>query len=282
MVLEMRWRQAMVRHIYYLIAIIAIFTEFCSEASAVPAWARKTGLPCLSCHVGGSSRLNELGRDFQMRGHRLKIDAPAQPLRWMDFPGYVSLSTKLRHADRTDRPAYSHFQTGSVFAGGPLTRHLGFFGEYIAYDRLPGTGKAMSGLQDAYVQYVSAPTADRFRYLRVGNLHPYALYATGTGGRFPLTRARALTAKLGGLIPEWNRRAFGVSGGYVGPSEVRLEAGIQRGAEETFLRRPDLFFTAEKNLDAHGSGIGILGSVGYLAEGTGNGGTYSRTGLERV
>lgn len=214
-----------------------------------------------------------------MRGHRLKMDSRPQRLRWSDIPGYVSLATKLRHAERTDRPTYSHFQTGSVLAGGPLTRNVGFFGEYVLYDRVPGSTKGMSGIMDGYVQYADTPASDTFRFLRAGNLHPFALYAMGTGGRFTLARARTLTSKLGGVVPEWNRRTFGVSGGYSGPAGLRLEAGVQRGANATFLQRPDLFLTAEKNLDTHGSGIGVIGSVGSLSTDTGNGGSYSRVSL---
>lgn len=279
MLLKKKWNQVIVRSCFYLIAIIASLTAFLPEASAVPAWARKTGLPCMSCHVGGSSRLNQLGRDFQLRGHRLKMDGPTQPLRWSDIPGYISLSTKLRHADRTGQQEYSQFQTGSLMGGGPLTKNVSFFGEYVMYDRLPGGTKSMSGMMDGYLQYADNPTADNFNYLRVGNVHPYAVYTLGTGGRFPLTRARALTSKLGGIAPEWNRRAFGVSGGYVGAGGVRLEAGIQRGAQATFAQSPDLYLTAEKDLDAHGSQVGIIGSAGSLPTAIGIDGSYSRAGL---
>jgi hypothetical protein len=72
-----------------LAAIAAALFLGQAPAKAIPAWVRKTGLECSSCHFGGTSRLTALGRDFQIRGHRLRGDqgiggANAQVFRIME------------------------------------------------------------------------------------------------------------------------------------------------------------------------------------------------------
>jgi hypothetical protein len=246
-----------------LFAIIAIYAALCSPAHAVPAWARKTGLTCASCHIGGTSRLTELGRDFQMRGHRLKSDADSRP-NMANVLGYFTLAAKLRHQDKEGVTTSDNLQTSALMAGGPLTRNLGFYAEYTLYDRLPYRTESTSGFLDAYLQYASDTTADSFWFARAGRMHPYAVYALGTGGRIPLSRARVVADSLGGLVPSIQRRTTGVSAGFSGADGWRVETGSQFGITSGgSAARPDVFLAVEKNVDEYGSGVGVYGRSGW-------------------
>lgn len=68
------------RSLAYAIAIAAAISALVSAASlvsppaqALPAYARRTGLPCGQCHVNpqGGGRRTAFGRAFARNGHRL-------------------------------------------------------------------------------------------------------------------------------------------------------------------------------------------------------------------
>jgi hypothetical protein len=218
-------------------------------------------MPCISCHVGGSSRLSAVGRDFQLRGHRFKGEtAPGDWTRALR--DYASLAAKLRYSDRQSAPAAYKFQTASLFAGGPLSPKTSFFTEAVGYDVLPNGTEARNTLQDAYAQYVDTPDADRFWWARAGNLYPYAAYSLDGGGRLPLSRPRLLSDRSGGLAPALQRRGVGFSGGWSG-GRTRLEAGVTRAEGAETLERTEQFLSLESDWDAHGSGIGLLTRGGW-------------------
>ena len=52
-------------------------------ARALPAYAKRTGLPCRQCHVNpaGGGTLKPFGRRFQANGHRLSKSDRARPNR---------------------------------------------------------------------------------------------------------------------------------------------------------------------------------------------------------
>lgn len=225
-------------------------------ARAVPAWARKTGLACSACHFGGSSRLNRMGREFQIRGHRLSADASdaAQKPRLTD---YVSLSTKLR-ATITEEDSSLHAQALALYAGGPLSRQLSAFFQYDLYDR-GASAKSQPG--EAYMQYNTRPGGDSYGWLRAGRLYPYLIYSASGGGRVPLSRPRVIEQPLGGGNQYAPRsKQEGVSTGYVGGNGLWTEVGIVSGSGLTALS--DVFATVEKHLDPFGSGVGIYGYAG--------------------
>jgi hypothetical protein len=266
-----------VRRSIVLFAIIAFYLCICPRVSAVPAWARKTGLPCLSCHVGGSSRLTQLGRDFQQRGHQLQ-GGSGKSVRTLALLDYATLSAKFRHSEKQDGPTSSQLQTGSLLAGGPLTSRLGFFAEYMWHDRL-ADGRSTSGLMDAYAQYVSSRDADRFWWARAGNIYPYAVYMMGGGGRAPLSRPRLITDELGGVAPPLMRRATGISGGYYGGKGWQFEGGVQQGDGAEGASRAESFFTVERDFDEFGTAVGLMGRTGWNDTGSVPATRFSQAGI---
>lgn len=251
--------------LFSIVCLIAIIALQSTEVQAVPAWARRTGLPCASCHVGGTSRLNAAGLDFQLRGHRLPLEEQVRP--WQDLMDYTTLSAKVRHNGAgSGRPASLDMQSWGAFSGGPLSSRLSYFAEYSLYER-SFTSRTSPGFQDVYLQYTDTPTSDKgYRWVRAGRLYPFAVYAAGAGGRSTLSRPRALSDRLGGFLPDLTRRSFGVSGGYDkggwrGEGGVVSAEAYDNGTPS--LRRGDLFLTMEKNLDGAGSELGVYRYEGW-------------------
>src|SRR6267154_5736971 len=74
-----------VRSLLYFGVVLGIFLFSCTEASAFPAFARKYGLPCSSCHEAWP-KLSPFGQAFKDNGYQLgnERDAPIfqQPAYW--------------------------------------------------------------------------------------------------------------------------------------------------------------------------------------------------------
>lgn len=65
-----------VRSLLYFAVILGIFLFSCTQASAIPAFARKYGLPCSSCHEAWP-KLSPFGQQFKDNGYQLGNDRDA-------------------------------------------------------------------------------------------------------------------------------------------------------------------------------------------------------------
>lgn len=199
-----------------------------------------------------------MGREFQIRGHRLPTDASDAP--WLLLMDYLSFSAKARFTSDGDGSSVRP-QAFGVYLGGPLTKDVSGFVQYDPYDRGAGP-KSQFG--EAYVQYNAASDDDSYGWIRTGRITPYLIYAASGGGRVTLSRPRVIDQPLGGgnqYSPR--RRGEGVSAGYAGKSGLRVEAGVVSGSGLANLS--DVFVTVEQHLDRFGSGIGLYGYGGRAA-----------------
>src|ERR1700674_5160441 len=60
----------------YVAAVLVIFLSTCSPASALPAFARKYGMPCSSCHEAWP-KLSPFGQQFKDNGYQMGNDRDA-------------------------------------------------------------------------------------------------------------------------------------------------------------------------------------------------------------
>ena len=65
-----------VKRLLYLAVVLGIFFFSCTQASAIPAFARKYGLPCSSCHEAWP-KLSPFGQQFKDNGYQLGNDRDA-------------------------------------------------------------------------------------------------------------------------------------------------------------------------------------------------------------
>lgn len=71
-----------------------------TEAQAVPAFARQTGMACVSCHANNFPALNSFGRSFKSQGYTMRGAAPMVEGEDMSIPADLKASviTKLRYS----------------------------------------------------------------------------------------------------------------------------------------------------------------------------------------
>ena len=132
------------------------------EAQAIPAFARKYGLPCNVCHVPGFPKLNDFGNTFRDQGYQFDadVDLPTHPNITM---GYwpLSMRTTVGYQAASVRTDGSGVSTGGfgftgldILSFGLLHRDISFgvvFTPGLGSAGF-GTGQSDSDLEAAYVR----------------------------------------------------------------------------------------------------------------------------------
>jgi len=205
------------------------------------------------------------------------MEEKVQP--WQRLTDYVTLSVRVRQGSASSgKTTHGDMQQWGAYTGGALTSRLAYFAEYTGYDRAIRTGRS-DGFQDAYLQYADAPTASRFRWARVGRVYPFAVYDARAGGRVALSRPRILSERMGGFLPELQRRSFGISGGLSqrGTGGPNIEMALL-STGDSFASRADTYLTLEQNFDPNGSGVTLLRRDGFQP-GRDSSDRYSQNGI---
>jgi hypothetical protein len=127
----------------YCVIFLAIFLINCSPASAIPAFARKYGLPCSSCHEGWP-KLSYFGQQFKDNGYQLGNDRDAPifqqaaywPVTFRITPFWSRESSNKTQVDGSNGPGGNEAQvttngfnwTGLDFhTGGTLAKNFSFY-----------------------------------------------------------------------------------------------------------------------------------------------------------
>lgn len=125
-------------------ALAAVMLVASAAASAVPSFARQTGQPCMSCHVGGfGPQLTDFGIQFKLNGYTMTKggDTPI-PLAGMLMTGFTHTKAKQDPSTldgRTLTGDHLHandnltLDQASLFYAGRLAEHLGIFSQ-VTYD----------------------------------------------------------------------------------------------------------------------------------------------------
>lgn len=258
-------------------------------AHAVPAWGRRTGADCSSCHWG-LNKLNHTGRMFLLRGHRMP-DEEGVGTESYNLTEYTSWASKVRFIADKDADPSTKFdvESLSIYSGGPIDKTFSYFFEFYLHERAgkaPGA-PSRSKLADAYLFYNSDAAADTFYWVRAGQIYPYLIYYYGSGGRLSISRNEAINRAPGGGNTYTPRdRAYGASGGYVYEGKFLGEVGIVNSgggnanpnlAETNNFK--DVYATLEYVLDENGSGIGVYGYSGKFQIAPGNEDKFDRVGV---
>lgn len=269
-----------------LTAGAAIFLVGLAQTSkAVPAWGRKTGMPCVACHFGGSNRLTQTGVEFLLRGHRTKDDSGIQEGgKDLNLLHYMSFASKVRFTANNTAPAKTGFdvESLSIYAGGPLMDRFSFFFEMYLHERgktTSSTGGTVdtatrTKLADAYLAWHSAPDTDRFTFVRAGQVYPYQILTYSSGARATISRPSIINDDQGGGNAYTPRdRAYGLTAGYADLAHgLSLELGLVNSGGTNKMANleeqnafKDVFFTADKALDSNGSAVGLYLYNGRIA-----------------
>jgi hypothetical protein len=102
-----------VKTLLYVAAVLGIFLSTCSPASALPAFARKYGMPCSSCHEAWP-KLSPFGQQFKDNGYQMGNDRDA-PI--FQSPAYWPVTFRITpqwHRNSTNKVAVDQTATGEA------------------------------------------------------------------------------------------------------------------------------------------------------------------------
>ncbi len=253
---------------------------FTQDAFGIAAWARRYGVTCSACHVGGGWQLNKNGQDFLRYGHMYEGDKVGE--RWFD---YFSFSTKVRFQGGDKELERFYNEAFSIYTGGPLGKGWSFFTEMYLHENsgVNDPAKAQdygdfgrSKLAEAFIQYTHGKV-DKYIAFRAGSIQPQLLHIHGLGARYSWSRPYILAgAKVGKNPYTPFSRQYGVeiNGHY---SNLSASAGVVNGTgfggQFNMVdnnQYKDTYFTADFNFNNYGSRIGV-----YFYDGK-----YPLTGFE--
>lgn len=102
-----------VKTLLYVSAVLAIFLTTVSPASALPAFARKYGMPCSSCHEAWP-KLSPFGQQFKDNGYQMGNDRDA-PI--FQSPAYWPVTFRITpqwHRESTNKVAVDQTASGEA------------------------------------------------------------------------------------------------------------------------------------------------------------------------
>ena len=146
--------------------LVLCTTLVAKQASAIPAFARQTGMSCTSCHDAWP-RLNDFGELYRDRGYKTDTSDEDSWARLLDTlksePISVRTTVGYNYSVSTNQPTDGGPKTvgnggfaapvGDIYFGAPLSSHVS------AYLDIAGFGKdGAAGLESAWVRFNDLPT----------------------------------------------------------------------------------------------------------------------------
>ncbi|HEY3381021.1 MAG TPA: hypothetical protein VGK32_04590 [Vicinamibacterales bacterium] len=171
-----------------------------TDASAIPAFARKYQTSCQTCHVV-FPKLNAFGEAFRLAGYRMpketeemikekpvSLGSPAYKRLWPKavWPGEISsavplavnfkfadVNTSTLNADGTVTKVWNDFQfpqEANIFAAGTLGEHVSYLGE-LSFSQNPDDSVSVS-IEHANIAFDSPFGPENMFHFKVGKFTP--------------------------------------------------------------------------------------------------------------
>ncbi len=190
------------------LAAVAAATVFAPEASALPVFARQTGMACSACHFQRFPLINAFGRAFKAAGFTMMGAQGKVEGENLDIPDRLNMAVltssfyQKQSGDVTTAPTHGLPSSGgelSIFYGGRMSEFAGFLSELGATGAggAASTGSAKAvflfPVADARVGFVTYSggqgAAYSFEYLNTGAVDTHKM----TDNPGPLTQYVAAT-----------------------------------------------------------------------------------------
>lgn len=148
-----------------LLVLFGILCFMPHEASAIPAWSRKEGAPCFTCHYR-FNRLNQTGLDYYRQGFRVQAQ-PSHSTQQLkpNLSDYFSVLGRVDISKRDDRDYTTDFRA-TLYGGGEVSSHWSFLGETTL------NPPSHQEIADLFLGY-SIGTKDQYLFMRAGQLLPF-------------------------------------------------------------------------------------------------------------
>src|ERR1700755_2720935 len=138
-----------VRSLLYFAVVLGIFLFSCTQASAIPAFARKYGLPCSSCHEAWP-KLSPFGQQFKDNGYQMMNDRDAPIFQQAAYWPVAFRITPNWHRESVNRTDITNPAT-TLTTEGQLTTH--------GFD-LSGMDILAAGTLAKNISFLLVPSAD--------------------------------------------------------------------------------------------------------------------------
>ena len=264
----------------FALSAVAMLLVLAQPAAAIPAWTRKYGMDCSSCHVAGF-KLNRFGQDFLRSGHQMANWEEKQ-----DLGSHLSVAQKSRYnwsqtvVNGSVKPGskVNSFEQHalSLYMGGPLQKEWSYFAELYWHENSGNTSGSSdlndygrSKLADAYLQYIHHEAEAKYTSVRFGQFSPFLLHLHGVGARLSQDRAYVVNSGTVGDNPyKPFMRQYGLEvSQYV--QGFTATAAVMNGTGGKLFNRvdndlkKDVYGTLDYSIDDFGSMLGVYGYVGH-------------------
>ncbi len=228
-------RKIVMRLSLLFILAVVLTALFPSKAAAIPAWSRKYGVACATCHYPAPPRLNRYGHEFRRAQFRLP-DEFNKEADWKSLGNYIAMRIRARYEYSSPEEGFPGGSTvknsfklndATFFYAGPVAKN---FSGFVELER-PGDSAEI----EAVVSIGGIRgKPDSFWTFRVGQFHTLARVGFGgldrpTGISTPNALSRALVSGNGFKL---NQDQVGVEATYVRKSQ-RLIGQILNGSDLT-------------------------------------------------
>lgn len=154
--------------------------------SAMPAFARATGVSCTVCHSLPSLQLTAEGLNFQARGFRMEWTKATSDEFSLDKTTGLTVDGSV-NAMKGGSPSTQAFQPDlQIYSGGPLSDHF----SYLAMYHFNSSSDPTQNVEQAYIQYNAELSKNVHLAFRGGSFQPLMLRS------FALGSPAALSAPL--------------------------------------------------------------------------------------
>ena len=183
-------------------------TAFAPEASAVPAFARQTGMACNACHAQHFPILNSFGRAFKAGGYTMMGSQTKVEGDHMSIPSALNASVIMKVRYREDNRLTAgplapnsmgdgrleFFDEFALFLGGRVAENVGF----VMEGQMNGTAPLAAGFKMSFVYDVGGAKVSVHPFT-TDAMGPQMGYELGSGGVYRPVRwseSRATTSAV--------------------------------------------------------------------------------------
>ena len=217
----------------------AIMALGISGADAIPAFAMQTGVPCVSCHIGGfGPQLTPFGRQFKLDGYTMRAGTGfTAPVSAMAIASYLHTATGQPPAPGFSANDNVALDQASLFLAGRVSDNFGGFSQWT-YDGI-GRAYAWDNLDLRAVSHQTIAGSDVLLGLSLNNSPGVQdSWNTLAAWSYPYTSSGLAPAPAAGTLMDGAlaQSVLGVSGYAYWNSSIYTEFGLYWSPSHEFLR----------------------------------------------
>lgn len=250
------------RSLFQTLVAIVVLLLGAQTASAIPAFARREGVPCGTCHYR-ANRLNQIGLDYYRQGFRFAVappakEAKAEAVKTDSFGNYFTIQGILDYK-KNEKKAYTTSNKVTLFGAGALNEKWSFLAETTVN---PADAQEVA---DLFIGYTTGGES-HYAFLRAGQMLPLMLVDN------PLEIANDHSA----AFPRDRRQ--GAAAGY-NFGKMWIEGTLVAPAGTSTRNNVDAVVNGQYIFTGNGSSLGAYAWAGKFNQDSKTSDDYNRVGV---